>query len=64
MPPTSSDAYERSRGDERGWREDRNERDVFIGTDSTSSSVSNKHRQLVLFGFVFYVVASPPDDAY
>lgn len=39
-------------------------RDVFIGADSTSSSLSNKYRQLVSFRFVFYVVASPPDDEY
>jgi len=38
--------------------------DVFIGADSTSSSLSNKYRQLVSFGFVFYVVASPSDDEY
>lgn len=36
--------------------------DVFIGADSTSSSLSNKYRQLVSSGFVFYVVASLPDE--
>ena len=38
--------------------------DVFIGADSTSSSLSNKYRQLVSFRFVFYVVASLPYDEY
>ena len=35
--------------------------DVFIGADS---SLSNKYRQLVSFRFVFYVIASLPDDEY